>query len=224
MTILLPRDGAPPAPTDPHDLSDKPGSRPRISRRRLLLLAAGGVVGVAGGLRLLGGFGGFRINTVESPTPAFDPETYRLTIDGAVDTPLSLSFAELTALPAVTQISDFHCVEGWGVKGLRWQGVRLQTLIERVQPRDPAFITFHSLDGVYRDSLTLQQAALPDVLIAYQMNEQPLSAEHGRPLRLVMPQMYGYKGPKWLTRIEFAAQREVGYWERRGWKVDAWLA
>lgn len=224
MAILHPHSDSPPAPTDLEAGEGESGSRPRISRRRLLLLAAGGVLGVAGGVRLLGGLGGFRINTVESPTPTFDPTTYRLTVDGAVGTPISLSFDELLALPSATQVSDFHCVEGWGVKGLRWQGVRLQTLIDRVQPIDPAFITFHSLDGVYRDSLTLQQAALPDVLIAYQMNEKPLAPEHGRPLRLVMPQMYGYKGPKWLTRIEFSGQREVGYWERRGWKLDAWLA
>ena len=88
---------------------------------------------------------------------------------------------------------------------------------------DAGFITFHSAGGVYRDSLTLAQAALPDVLLAYHMWERPLSRDHGYPLRLVMPRMYGYKGPKWLERVEFVKVRETGYWEQRGWKIDAWI-
>jgi len=122
-------------------------------------------------------------------------------------------------------VSDFHCVEGWGVKDVRWEGVRLQTLIELARPApDAGFLTFSSAGGVYKDSLTLQQALLPDVLLAYHMDERPLSREHGYPLRLVMPRMYGYKGPKWLERIEFVKVREIGYWEQRGWQIDAWIA
>ncbi len=196
---------------------------PRISRRRLLFIGAGVALLAGGACRVLTGLSGFRINEVEAQTPAFDPATYRLSVDGAVANPLSLSWDELLALPAVSQVSDFHCVEGWGVKDVRWQGVRLQTLVDLVQPQNPAFITFHSLGGVYKDSLTIDQALLPDTLLAYHMYEQPLTPPHGRPLRLVVPQMYGYKGPKWLTRVEFSAQRVVGYWEQRGWQVDGWL-
>ena len=222
MAIFIPD-----RPDTDSELLDERGrtpARPRVSRRRLLLLAAGGVVGVLGGARVLGLFGGFRINTVEATTPVFDPDSFRLTVDGDVEQALSLSFDELTSMPSVSQVSDFHCVEGWSVNGLRWQGVRLQTLIDLARPKQRAFITFHSLDGVYSDSLSFEQAALPDVLVAYRMNEQPLTPQHGRPLRLVAPHMYGYKGPKWLTRIEFAALPETGYWEQRGWKIDAWLA
>ncbi len=209
-------------PEDPHDSAEH--GRPRVSRRRLFVLAAGAVLGTAGAFKLLGGFGGFRINEVEAQTPAFDPNTYRLTIDGAVENPLSLSFDELLRLPAVDQVSDFHCVEGWGVDNVRWRGVRLQTLIDLVRPAaNVPYITFHSLDGVYRDSLTKEQAAFPDMLLAYYMYEKPLPARHGLPLRLIVPHMYGYKGPKWLTRIEFTAQQEIGYWEQRGWQIDGWL-
>ena len=69
----------------------------------------------------------------------------------------------------------------------------------------------------------MQQAALPDVLLAYDMERAPLAREHGAPLRLVMPRMYGYKGPKWVTRIEFRDRQDVGYWEHRGWRMDAWV-
>jgi len=197
----------------------------RVSRGRLLawstLVAIGGLIAY----RLLGGFGGFRINTVEPRPPAFDPATYRFVVDGLVEHPLSLTYDELLALPSVSQVSDFHCVEGWGVQNVRWQGVRLQTILDKVNPKAEAgFITFHSLDGHYTDSLSLGQASLPDALMAYHMYEQPLSADHGFPLRFIMPKMYGYKGAKYLYRLEFVAGQAVGYWEQRGWQVDGWIA
>lgn len=197
----------------------------RISRRRLLV---GGAVGAALGLgafKLLGRSGGFRFNTVERPAPAIDPAAYRLTVDGAVERPMTFTLDEMKSFPSVRQVSDFHCVEGWGVNDVRWEGIRLQSLIEAVKPAsDAGFITFHSSGGVYRDSLSLQQAMGPDALLAYHMDGQPLTRDHGYPLRLVMPRMYGYKGPKWLERVEFVRVRDTGYWEERGWKIDAWIA
>jgi DMSO/TMAO reductase YedYZ molybdopterin-dependent catalytic subunit len=197
----------------------------RISRRRLgafsALIAIGGFVGY----RLLGGFGGFRINTVEPKNPNFDPASYRFVVDGMVDNPISLTYDQLLALPSVHQISDFHCVEGWGVKDVRWEGVRLQTILDLVHPKQEAgFVTFHSLDGFYTDSLSLGQASLPDALLAYRMYEQPLPAEHGYPLRFIMPKMYGYKGAKFLYRMEFVSSQITGYWEQRGWQLNAWIA
>lgn len=196
----------------------------RISRRRLFGLGA-----IGAGLGYLGYRfwtlpGDFRINTVERPTPAVDPAAFRLVVDGAVEHPATFTLDELQQLPSVQQISDFHCVEGWGVDNVRWQGVRFQTLAEQVSPKkDAGFITFYSEGDVYKDSLTLTQAMLPDVLLAYSMWEKPLEQKHGYPLRLVMPRMYGYKGPKWLKRIEFVPFRETGYWEQRGWQIDAWI-
>ncbi|MHB8575950.1 MAG: molybdopterin-dependent oxidoreductase [Dehalococcoidia bacterium] len=217
-------DTVPSGPHSPHDSGDlDETARPHISRRRLFLLAAGAVAGTAAGFKLLAGFGGFRINQVEASTPAFDPATFRLTVDGDVENPLTLSWDDLLALPKAAQVSDFHCVEGWGVDNVRWEGVRLQTIMELAKPRNAPFITFHSLDGEYSDSLTMAEAAFPDVLLAYHMYEQPMSARHGRPLRLIVPHMYGYKGPKWLTRIEFAHEQVIGYWEQRGWQLDAWI-
>lgn len=196
----------------------------RISRRRLLALS--GLVGIGAliGYKLLGGFGGFRINTVEPSTPTFDPVSYRFIVDGLVASPISLTYEQLLALPSVKQVSDFHCVEGWGVPNVRWEGVRLQTILDLVHPTaDAAYITFHSLDGFYTDSLALGQASLPDALIAYRMYEQALTAEHGFPLRFIMPRMYGYKGAKYLYRLEFAATQEIGYWEQQGWQVNGWI-
>ena len=195
-----------------------------ISRRRVLGIGAVGAGLGYLGYRLVALPGGFRINTVERPTPAVDPAAFRLVVDGAVERPLTLTLDEVLALPSVKQISDFHCVEGWGVDNVRWQGVRLQTLIEMAGPKKEAgFVNFHSEGDLYLDSLAMDQAILPDALLAYSMWEKPLEQKHGYPLRLVMPRMYGYKGPKWLKRVEFVGYREAGYWERRGWAIDAWI-
>jgi DMSO/TMAO reductase YedYZ molybdopterin-dependent catalytic subunit len=197
----------------------------RISRRRLVALSALTAIGGLVGYKLLGGFSGFRINTVEPKNPAFEAASYRFVVDGLVEKPLSLTYDELLALPSVNQVSDFHCVEGWGVSDVRWQGVRLQTILDMARPKPEAsFITFHSLDGYYTDSLSVGQSSLPDALLAYHMYEKPLPPEHGYPLRFVMPKMYGYKGAKFLYRLEFAATQATGYWEERGWQVNGWIA
>ncbi len=199
------------------------GARRLLSRARFLgFVAAGAGLGLVG-TRLLSLVGGWRTNTVERPRPTFDPVSYRLTVDGLVDRPVTFTYEELRALPAVRQVSDFHCVEGWGVSDVQWDGVRLQTVIDMVRPAaEVGFVTFHSMGGVYRDSLTIDQATLADVLVAYDMDSAPLSPDRGSPLRLVMPHMFGYKGPKWLYRIEFRDRRDIGYWEERGWAVNAW--
>ena len=196
-----------------------------FSRARFLGLIGGGAAVAYAGVTVWGrAIKGWRYNTVEKPVPRFDPAEYRLVVDGMAEQPLTLTYDELRALPAVRQVSDFHCVEGWGVDDVQWDGVRLQTIIERARPAASAkYITFHSLGGVYRDSLTLQQAMLPDVLIAYDMDGAPLPKDQGLPLRLVMPRMFGYKGAKWLTRIEFRDVQDIGYWEERGWRMDAWI-
>ncbi|MEZ4501393.1 MAG: molybdopterin-dependent oxidoreductase [Dehalococcoidia bacterium] len=198
--------------------------RSLLSRARFLALLGGGAAVAFLGTRVLSAAGGWRINTVERPTPRFDLEDYRLVIDGLVERPMTLSYDELRELPAVRQVSDFHCVEGWGVDDVQWDGVRLQTIIDLARPTSEAgFITFHSLGDVYRDSLSLQQAGLPDAMIAYDMDGSPLTPDHGLPLRTVMPRMFGYKGAKWLTRIEFRSEQDIGYWQERGWRIDAWI-
>ena len=196
----------------------------RISRRRLFAFSSIAVAGGLLGFKILNGLSGFRINTAEASTPKFDPVSYRFVVDGLVENPISLSYDELLQLPSVRQVSDFHCVEGWSVPNVRWQGVRLQTVLDIVRPRPNAgFITFHALDGVYTDSLAVRHASYPDALFAYQMNDQPLTPDHGHPLRFIMPHMYGYKGAKFLDRLEFAVTQATGYWEERGWQVDAWI-
>ena len=196
----------------------------RISRRRLFAFSSIAVAGGVLGFKVLNGLSGFRINTAEARTPSFDPVNYRFVVDGLVENAISLTYDELLELPNARQVSDFHCVEGWSVPNVRWQGVRMQAILDIVKPRANAgFITFHALDGVYTDSLAVRHASYPDALIAYRMNDLPLTPDHGHPLRFIMPQMYGYKGTKYLYRLEFVQTQATGYWEQRGWQVDAWI-
>jgi DMSO/TMAO reductase YedYZ molybdopterin-dependent catalytic subunit len=167
---------------------------------------------------------GWRIYTVASSMPKFDPSTWRLTIDGLVDRPLSLSYAELRRLPRAEQISTFHCVTGWSVNNVHWAGVRFRDLLARASPHPRATVlTFISAEQPYVDTLTLDQAELHDVMLAYEMDGKPLAREHGAPVRVVIPEMYGYKGVKWVERIQVGKVAEPGYWEQRGYDTDAWV-
>ena len=168
--------------------------------------------------------GGWRIYTVGSSMPNIHPAAYRLRVDGLVDAPKTFTLGDLKAMPRAEQVSDFHCVTGWVVSNVRWAGVRLADLLEQAGARkDVAALRFVSAEQPYEDSLTLKQALLPDVMLAYEMDGRPLSREHGAPVRLVIPDMYGYKSVKWVNRIELRTSAPTGYWEQHGYDADAWL-
>lgn len=167
---------------------------------------------------------GWRIYSINPPYPHFDPASWRLRIDGLVEAPRSFSYAELLALPQARQTTDFHCVTGWSVDDVRWRGVRFADLLDAVKPLPSArALEFVSAEPQYVDSLTLQQALVPDAMLAHEMDGQPLKREHGAPVRVVMPRMYGYKGVKWLQRIVVTDRVRDGYWEQRGYDRDAWV-
>jgi DMSO/TMAO reductase YedYZ molybdopterin-dependent catalytic subunit len=213
----------------------------RYGRGAFLLLLGGGlsslawatkVSGVVSPLtssfsQLLGNIfpvGGWRIYTISGSMPIFDPKTWRLEIGGLVKKPRSFTYEELIALPRASQTSDFHCVTGWSVRNVHWSGVRFSHLLDQVEPLPQAkAIRFTSLEQPYNDSLTLGQLHLPDVLLALEMDGKPLSRPHGSPARVVIPEMYGYKGVKWLTRIDFVAHQPTGYWEGLGYDQNAWV-
>jgi DMSO/TMAO reductase YedYZ molybdopterin-dependent catalytic subunit len=156
--------------------------------------------------------------------PTFDPATWRLEVGGLVDRKLSLSYDELRALPRASQVSDFHCVTGWSVKNVKWTGVRLADIFGKAKPQSGAHgLQFVSAEVPYVDYLTLEQGRIPDVMLAYEMDGKPLPREHGAPLRLVIPEMYGYKNVKWLREVNLVPQAEPGYWEELGYDRDAWV-
>ena len=168
--------------------------------------------------------GGWRIYTVAATMPTFEAATWRLRIDGLVRRPVELSYSELLALPKVEQTSTFHCVTGWTVNGVRWGGVRFHDLLAAAQPLPQAHAAhFISAEIPYDDYLDLHQVALPDVMLAYEMDGQPLLQEHGAPVRVVIPDMYGYKNVKWVNRITLVPSQGRGYWENLGYDVNAWV-
>jgi DMSO/TMAO reductase YedYZ molybdopterin-dependent catalytic subunit len=167
---------------------------------------------------------GWRIYTVAASMPRFDPVTWRLQIDGLVERPQSIDYQQLRSLPAAEQVSTFHCVTGWTVSNVHWRGVRFADLLAAAGLRpDARVLTFTSAEQPYVDTLTLEQAKLPDVMLAYEMDGKPLAREHGAPVRVVIPEMYGYKGVKWVSRITVSVDAQPGYWEQRGYDTDAWV-
>ncbi len=168
--------------------------------------------------------GGWRIYNVAPPMPTFSPATYALEIGGLVERPTTLTWPEVAATPGDEQVSDFHCVTGWSVYDVAWEGLRPKAIVTMVKPRPNArYVTFFSLEAPYVDQITLDQFLLDDVLLARTMDGRPLKRVHGSPLRVIIPQMYGYKGVKWLSGIRFDAEPGLGFWEQRGYDVNAWV-
>ena len=157
-------------------------------------------------------------------TPAIDPVTYRLTIDGEVNRPLSLSMTDLQKLPFTDMVIRHVCVEGWAAI-VQWGGVRLRDLMAIAQPSAQAkYVYFYSADGYY-ESWDLDSVMHPQTLMAYQKNGQPLEIDYGAPLRLASPIKLGYKLSKWVTRIQLTSVlgQKRGYWEDLGYEWYAGL-
>ncbi|KAB2346613.1 molybdopterin-dependent oxidoreductase [Actinomadura rudentiformis] len=168
--------------------------------------------------------GGFRYYSVVAGVKARKPENYRLTVNGLVKKPRTFSFADLQRLPQTQMTKDFQCVTGWRVENVAWAGVALPDLLDAVGvPPQAQAVRFHSFDGVYTESLTLEQARRRDVLVATGMLSGPVEHDHGGPVRLYVAPMYAYKSLKWLGRIELTSDVIPGYWEERGYDVDAWV-
>lgn len=166
----------------------------------------------------------FRFYSVAAHAPRLDAQNYRLQVSGLVERPSTRTLADLDALPQAALVRDFHCVTGWSVPQVRWTGVRLADLLEAAGPLAGATaVRFTSLDGIYTESLTLEQARRPDVIVATGMLGGGVSRFHGGPVRLYVAPMYGYKSLKWLGGIELTGAVVEGYWERRGYDVDAWI-
>jgi DMSO/TMAO reductase YedYZ molybdopterin-dependent catalytic subunit len=216
-----------------------------VGRRVFLGLAAFGVSGVLWGAKAAGFMerllapvavkdgtgilgllptGRFRIYSVIGTLPSRAATEWRLTVDGLADQPYSIGWDELLAMPPAELTKDFQCVTGWRVPQVKWKGVRLADVIARAAPQAAATaVEIESFDGVYTETLRLDQARRDDVIVAYEMEGKPISAAHGGPVRLYVAPMYGYKSLKWLQRITLVARPEPGYWEQQGYDVDAWI-
>jgi DMSO/TMAO reductase YedYZ molybdopterin-dependent catalytic subunit len=214
-----------------------PGEK-KVSRRTFIGLALGGAAALAlGGWRLaashLTGGGSatttaaafnvadFTIQRVASD-PKYQPDQWRLTVYGMVDQDLSLTLDKFLALPQVNLVRDFQCVEGWKVYQCPWEGVTVRQIMDLAGIKPQAkYLVFWSDDGVYSDTLSVDQASRPDIILAHMLDGKELAPGQGWPVRLVVPGNYGYKYVKWVGRIQVTDQKHTGYWEGFGYPDDA---
>lgn len=217
-----------------------------VGRRVVLGLVAAGIAGIVSGRTLQNGLtrvlsplesadptglvsqiprgDGFRFYSVTNSVPRRTHLDYQLDVGGLVAKPATYSYSDLQSMPQTTLVRDFQCVTGWRVEQVHWRGVLLADLLDRVQPDAKAkAVTFQSFDGAYTESLTLDQARASDVLVALEMLGKPVTHDHGGPVRMYVAQMYGYKSTKWLSGIELTDKVVPGYWEERGYDINAFI-
>jgi len=156
--------------------------------------------------------------------PRIDLATWDLRVDGLVEHPLRLSWEEFQKLPRVQVLSDIHCVTRWSRYDNRWDGVSIKELLVRAVPKPAArFAVIHAAQS-YTTNLPFAELDQDDVLLADRHDGEPLTPEHGWPLRLVVPRRYFWKSAKWVSRIELVDKDEPGFWERNGYhnEADPW--
>jgi len=156
--------------------------------------------------------------------PRFDSETWDFRTFGLVEKPLRLTWEEFLNLPRVEVTADFHCVTRWSRFDNRWEGVPFRALCDLTKPRREAtHVLVHAEEG-FTANVPLPDLFADDVLFAFQHDGEPLPAEHGGPLRLVVPKLYAWKSAKWVRGLEFLPHDRAGFWEQNGYHMygDPW--
>jgi DMSO/TMAO reductase YedYZ molybdopterin-dependent catalytic subunit len=156
--------------------------------------------------------------------PRIQQSEWTLQIVGGVENPVKLDWDAFHQLPQSRKLSDIHCVTTWSRYDNRWQGVSTHDLLDLVMPRPEAnFVMLTSYDG-YTTNLPLADFASEDGILATAWEGEPLTRDHGGPMRLVIPHLYFWKSAKWLRRIEFLVGDQAGFWEKNGYHMlgDPW--
>jgi DMSO/TMAO reductase YedYZ molybdopterin-dependent catalytic subunit len=158
-------------------------------------------------------------------TPSFDVNNWRLRIFGAVERELTLSLEEFKALPRVEVFADFHCVTRWSRLGNVWSGVSTKELLNRagISPK-AKYVICHAYDNGWTTNLPLADFLADDALLADLHDGEPISLDHGGPVRGMVPQLYAWKSAKWICGIELVEDDQPGYWEQAGYHLrgDPW--
>jgi DMSO/TMAO reductase YedYZ molybdopterin-dependent catalytic subunit len=147
---------------------------------------------------------------------------WRLKVDGEVEHPIELGWQGFMALPQTDDTSDFHCVTTWSKLGINWRGIRFLELAALARPKETAtHVLCYGYDD-YTTNISLEEALKPDVLLVHSVEGNSLPKEHGGPVRMITPQLYAWKGAKWINRIEFLNGNKLGFWEERGYSNTAY--
>jgi DMSO/TMAO reductase YedYZ molybdopterin-dependent catalytic subunit len=149
---------------------------------------------------------------------------WSLSLHGEVESPRTLTYAELLALPQVDLTCDIHCVTSWSKLGMHWRGVAFSTLAGLVRPKSGVRFVVMECEQGFTTSLPIEPLNDADVLVAHTVGGGPLEPEHGGPVRMLVPKRYFYKSAKWLRGLRFVTVDEPGFWEVRGYSniADPW--
>ncbi|UCD92540.1 MAG: sulfite oxidase-like oxidoreductase [Methanobacteriota archaeon] len=160
----------------------------------------------------------------EGSVPEFNDKEWDFRVEGLVENSVTMNWKEFNDLPSVKVTSDFHCVTGWSRLDNEWEGVRFSEIVKLANPKaDAHFVTVIAEEG-YTTSLPLEDMMDDEVLLAFGFEGEALQPEHGGPLRLVIPKKYAYKSAKWVRKVVFTEEKELGFWEKRGYSdsADPW--
>jgi DMSO/TMAO reductase YedYZ molybdopterin-dependent catalytic subunit len=151
--------------------------------------------------------------------PRFDPERWDFFVSGLVENPVRWNWGEFSSLPTVTTHSDFHCVTRWSRFDNGWTGVGFREVLGRVKAKPAAkYVLVHAEQG-FTANVPLADLDRDKVLFATHHDGDPLSADHGYPLRLIVPHLYAWKSVKWVRGVEFLEQDRPGFWEQNGYHM-----
>jgi DMSO/TMAO reductase YedYZ molybdopterin-dependent catalytic subunit len=152
------------------------------------------------------------------PVYAADRSDWSLAVAGLVGEPRTFSWADLLALPAADVVTDIHCVTKWSKFDTRWRGVRFRDLLAACGGALPeASHVLETAEYGYTTNVPLPDLLGDDVLVAYEYDGTAIEADHGGPVRLMVPHLYFWKSAKWLRRIDVLDHDELGFWERNGY-------
>jgi DMSO/TMAO reductase YedYZ molybdopterin-dependent catalytic subunit len=167
----------------------------------------------------------FYITTYSDNVPVIDPKTFRLRVEGLAGQPYTLGMKELEEMHDKTEFVTLECIGnpigGTAIGNALWEGVTLKKIIDRASPKAGIVKTAFFAEDGYSDSIPYGLSLSEDVFLAYKMNGEPLPPQHGFPLRMIVPGIYGMKHVKWLSKIELVNYDFKGYWEKRGWSDEA---
>jgi DMSO/TMAO reductase YedYZ molybdopterin-dependent catalytic subunit len=155
----------------------------------------------------------------EGRIPAFDAERWEFRVTGLVENPFRLTWQEFNNLPKVKVRADFHCVTTWSKMDNEWEGVLFRTVAEMARPRPEGRYVMVHADVGYTTNAPLEDLMREDVLFATGHAPEPLTPEHGFPLRLVVPHLYAWKSAKWVRGLDFMDRDRAGFWEQVGYHM-----
>ena len=157
-----------------------------------------------------------------SSIPDVEIDKYVLRITGKVETEVEVRYEDLVSIDQTEVEIPAHCVEGWSVLGIMWEGVSAERIISMSNPRNSEFVLLKSLDG-YSTSVPMEY--FRKAVFALKMNGKTIPLEHGFPVRAVIPDLYFWKSAKWLCEIDFIEKYQDGFWEKKRYHEigDVWL-